>query len=250
MGVFWVLVLFLFIGEGCLREILPSALLTGEEGLSIDKAEKKCCDIYAGSGKRNEWGDGPESGQGGIIELAVVRGSFGRQTMAGWGQCMRKHKDLGGETDGCQAFEPAEENPKLCEVCECKQGWHQKPAEAVAQAHDVAPNPKPSASSAGVQGAGECGGTNPEAKTAAAAEESCELVEKPAKKAKTSDGGESGQQIDDEVPTKPGVEDHSCPAVTRNSMANLLKSHPAEEYGVFELRLNKSSGKWEIWCEP
>jgi hypothetical protein len=178
------------------------------------------------------------------------------QSMAAWGKCLKPQAELGGQFDGCQEFEPFEDNPKMCETCNCARGFHEKLISGVAahvEAACVAAAPSavgatanPSASSAGtiklvseVKGGKEA---DPQA-------DFCELLEKPPKKAKLdSEKGESSQPQEATGSSKKSEE--SCPPVTRNSMASLQKSHPANEYRVYELKVNESSGNWEIWCQP
>jgi hypothetical protein len=99
--------------------------------------------------------------------------------LAGWGECMRRHPGLSGMTDGCQEFASKEADPDYCKVCDCSKGFHAKPR-AAEQAASVQTG---SAIKARKEQHAEvvAGG---ERSHAAEGEQSCEVIEQPAKKAR------------------------------------------------------------------
>jgi hypothetical protein len=161
-----------------------------------------------------------------------------------WGKCVQPQEKFGGKTHGCQEFEPMEDNSKNCEVCGCARGFHEKIVPGVAPEL-----PPPVRSSAiGAEAVSKPLGSSPyRVEGLPEQDESCKVMEQPLKRAKTVEKGDSSKAA---VKENELEKLDSCPAVTRNSMATLLKSYPAEKYGFYELRLNDHSGNWEVWCKP
>lgn len=178
------------------------------------------------------------------IYMGQLEKSAEQKPMASWGKCVKLHETLGGKVDGCQEFEPMEGNLEKCEVSECARGFHEKLLTGTAAE-------QPEGVRASVP---EAAFSNPIVSSVESLEKavlpqpdvSCELLEQPAKKPKKAEPEDSKAADGATSEEKPD----SCPSVTRNSMAALLRDYPAEKYGSFELRLNDKCGLWEVWCEP
>lgn len=157
-----------------------------------------------------------------------------------------------GKVDGCQEFEPQEGNPKVCDNCDCKKGFHEKIA--AAGPPQSVQNEGPGPQAAGVPAAQTSGPANEQPDAAAEGQSSADL--QPAKKARIGPGLEGGpvassaqtevEKSDSESKEQPSKRPH--PTLQKNFEA-CLKEFPPEKYGVYYLK-ERGSGKWGVMCEP
>jgi hypothetical protein len=163
-----------------------------------------------------------------------------------------------GTTDGCQEFEADEFDPKLCDNCGCKKGFHEKlhaPSAALAAPapacgppapHAPAP-PAPPAQPVQVNAAEqETGLGNPEEQTA----KKRKVTSSEGVGAGSSSGVGSASRavaVDDEPALEQGG--RRPPATLQRNYDKCLQKYPEETHGMYYLE-RKTNGQWGIMCEP
>lgn len=172
-----------------------------------------------------------------------------------------------GLTDGCQEFEPEEFDPKTCEVCGCKRGFHLKlsvaPLAQAAAGASVAQVPAPAPSAPAPLSAPPKQGEGRE-QTEWQSDEMQQAAKKPRL---ASSGGVGGSTSGGGSATGAGrVEDGSAaqegasqaaeqeagsrpPTTLQRNYEKCLQKFPEETHGRYFLE-KKSNGKWGIRCEP
>jgi hypothetical protein len=156
------------------------------------------------------------------------------------GQCRAPVGPAGG-LDGCQEFEPQEQDPKLCDVCGCKKGFHEKlTAPIVPEVQMIVPESlsKPAGESTA---AGSSGKQRPRV----SAEGAQSRADVPAlKKAKLETGKGSNEPLEKEEKKEP------APPITLQKNYNAcLEKYPADKYGEYHL-VKGANGRWSIQCLP
>lgn len=168
------------------------------------------------------------------------------------GACKRLY-EVTGLTDGCQEFEPAEFDPKTCDTCGCKRGFHEKipssvgtqQVEAAPPAAPVVPAPQPPLpvqAGTAAQGAAE-GQPNADVQ--------------PSKKQRTGSSGTGGSSSGKRTSTGSTVvldgpaekSDARPPSTLQKNFEKCLGRFPAETFGNYFLE-RKSNGQWGIRCDP
>jgi hypothetical protein len=145
-----------------------------------------------------------------------------------------------GSLDGCQEFEPQDDDPKLCDNCGCKRGFHEKlTASVVPEVQTVFSD---TLSELGPR-SGAAASLGKQARVSAEGAQSSEDV--PAVKKPKLEVGEGSTDLLVKQEGKQPVP----PATLQKNFNACRDKFPADEYGEFHL-VKKPNGAWCVQCVP